>query len=314
MATSGSTDVNLTRNQIITDALMAIGVLGAEDTLAASDQTYANRVLDQMIKQWQATGIGLWAKTEATLFLTDGTAKYQLGGSGAAKASNTVVETTTTAAAALGASTIAVTTATGMAVSDNIGIVLDNNTIQWTTISAIASLTITLAATLTSAAASGNRVYTYTTAVGRPLDITQVRLRNDSDSDRVLTPLAREDYFAIYNKTTEGVPSVCYYDSQLNSAFLYVWPVPDSVDMRIKYTYTRTLDDMDSATDNPDFPQEWLLAIVFNLAVLLAPAYGKEPKVQQGLGQMASYALQTARSFDIDAGSVFFRPDTGDDR
>lgn len=312
MATSGSTNINLTRNQIITDAFMMIGVLGAEDTLAASDQTFANRILDSMIKQWQSIGIGLWAQTEATVFLTDETAKYQLGGTSPAKASNTVVETTTTAAAASGASTVVVTTATGMAASDNIGIVLDNDTIQWTTISSIASLTITLADTLTSAAASGNRIYTYTTALNRPVDISQIRLRNDSNIDRVLTKLSREDYFSIPNKDTVGVPSQYYYDPQLSSAFIYLWPKPNSVDQRLKITYTRPLEDMDASTNNPDFPQEWLLAIVYNLAVLLAPAYGKETKVQGGLGQMASFALQTAKSFDIDTGSVFIVPEGRD--
>lgn len=312
MSTSGSVNVNLNRNQIINDAFLLIGVLGAEDTLSAADQAYGNRILDIMIKQWQAMGIGLWTTTESTVFLTSGTASYQLGGSSPAKASTTVVETTTTAAAALGAGSIAVTTATGMTIGDNIGIVLDSGTIQWTTITNISSLTITLNAVLTGAAASGNRVYTYTTALNRPFDITQVRLRNNSDIDRVLTKLAREDYFAIPNKTTTGVPSLFYYDSQLTSATLYLWPVPDSVNLRLKATIQRTLEDMDAAANNPDFPQEWLLAIVYNLAVFLAPAYGKEVKIQQGLGQMANFALQTAKSFDIDAGPTFFLPDFRD--
>ncbi len=310
MATSGSTNFALTRNQIITDAFTVLGVLGAEDTLSSADLAYGNRVFDQMIKQLQADGIGIWAKTEATLFLTDGVASYQLGGSNPAKASNTVVETTSTASAALGAGTIAVTSVTGMTALDNIGIVLDSGVIQWTTITSIASLTITLGAVLTGAVASGNRVYTYTTAISRPFDITQARLRNSTDFDRLLKPVAREYYFSIPNKTTESTPTLYHYAPQLNNATLYLWPTPDSVNLRVKFTYTRTLEDMDSSTDNPDFPQEWLLALGYNLAVFLAPAYGKESKVQQGLGQLANYALTTAKNFDIDSGSVFFLPES----
>ncbi len=313
MSTSGSINFSQTRNDLIKDALTYIGCLGVEDTLGAEDLNFANRQLDKMIKAWQGQGIGIWSKTEATILLTSGVAKYQLGGSNPAKASDTVVETTTTAAASLGASTVVVASVSGMTIGDNIGIVLTGGTIQWTTITNIATLTITLGVVLTGAAASGNRIYTYTTALNRPLDVTQIRIRDNSDNDRDLgTQLAREDYFALTNKTTPGTPNAWYYDPQLVSGFIYLYPTPDSVNLRAKITYRRTLEDFDAAPNTPDFPQEWLLAITLNLAVVIAPAYGKETKVAQGLGAMANYAFSLARSLDVDAGSVFLAPSSRD--
>ena len=37
---------------------------------------------------------------------------------------------------------------------------------------------------------------------------------------------------------------------------------------------------MDSGTDDFDFPQEWFDALVYNLAMRIAPAFGKQNKLQ----------------------------------
>ena len=59
-----------------------------------------------------------------------------------------------------------------MSDADNIGIELDDGTIQWTTINgAPAGSTVTLTDALTDDVASGNAVYVYTAKTNRPMKL-----------------------------------------------------------------------------------------------------------------------------------------------
>ena len=310
MATSGSIDYNQTRNEIITDSLMLLGVLSPDQSISDSDLAFSDRILNKMVKAWMNQGIHLWTTTEATVFLTKGTEVYSLNSSSGDHASNTVSETTLSANEASGQTVLSVTSSTGMTASDNVGIELDDGTLQWTTIVSVDSVTqITVTASLTDDAASGNNVYAYTTRMGRPLDIIDVRLRNDNDDDQPVRQAGREEYFSMSDKDTEGDPLIYYYDPQLTTGKLYVWPAPDAVSDRLKITYRRAIEDFDAAGNNPDFPQEWLDAITYNLAVRLAPAYKKDDKIIKTLAPMANDMLFNAKSWDNEYGSFFHQPD-----
>lgn len=71
-------------------------------------------------------------------------------------------ETTTTtlsAGASKGATSIIVTSATGIYENESIGVTLDDGTVQWTLVGGVTGTTITLDEGLDGAAASGNTVY-----------------------------------------------------------------------------------------------------------------------------------------------------------
>lgn len=273
MATSGSINFNLTRNDIITQALYMVGAASIDQAVSNEDLSYGNNLLNMMVKSWQVAGIKLWRYAEATLFFADADNTYTLSSSGD-RASETVVETTLSAAEASGQTLLSVTSTTGMTASDFIGIELDSGDLQWTTISSVTSSTsVTVAVALTGAAASGNFVYSFTTKINRPLEITQMRSRDPDGNDLVMTPLSRDQYFALNDKTQAGRATQYFYDPQLSSGSVYVWPTPDDVQYRVKFTYKQSLEDFDGSSDDPDFPQEWLLPIVSNLALLLCAAY-----------------------------------------
>ena len=202
------------------------------------------------------------------------------------------------ATAGNGASTVVVTTATGMSSGDNIGVVLDNQTIFWTTINGSPSgTTVTLASPLTSQASSGNCVFTYTTALPRVLSIQSARLRNQSQFDKKVEIRPREDYMNIPEKFTNGDPSILYYSPQVGNGQVYIWPTPSNVNSRIEITYLREIQDFDTGSDNPDFPQEWLEAITYNLAVRVAPGYGINLS-SGGMGGNPDILVQAAQYLD----------------
>lgn len=78
MATSGSTDFNLTARQIVTFALKQLRVVGAGETPSAEDMSDGIEALNLMLKAWQMTMPNLWRQTEGTLTLTSATASYSL--------------------------------------------------------------------------------------------------------------------------------------------------------------------------------------------------------------------------------------------
>jgi hypothetical protein len=280
MATSSSTNFLQTRNEIISDALRLIGKLGVGDSLDANDADFCSSMLNKMIKAWQGQGIHLWREQEGTLFLRDGVSEYTLSSTSTDQAGDNVVETTLSAAEAVAQTVLSVTSTTGISVSDNVGIELDDGTRQWTTVSSVGASTITVADALTGAAASGNTVFAYTNQTGKPMQVTSARLRNADGTDIVLTILGRKEFMEIANKTTEGTPVQAYISFLATSAQVYLWPVPNDINERVKFSYVRAVQDFDSGSDDPDFPSEWLEALTFNLAIRIAPAYGIQIKSQ----------------------------------
>lgn len=317
--TSGNITFNQTAAQIITDAMMILNIVGAGDVINNNDLNFGMNILNKMTKAWMGQGIHLWTEKAGTIFLVQGQAKYLLqAGANGAKASDgsgTPVETTLSVAAGSGANSITVTTTTGMSVNDVIGVCQTNQVILWTTIQSINSNTVTLNTTLTSAAALGNGVFTYTTQLPRILSVQSARLRNNSGFDRKMDIKAREDYMNIPQKNITGSPIILFCSPQLGADEVYIWPAPSDVNQRIEITYLYPIQDFTSSTDLPDFPQEWLEALTFNLAVRLAPAYGislSSGGIQGNpdlLLQAANY-LEQMKAWDSEQPSISIVPRT----
>jgi hypothetical protein len=227
MATSGSTDFSLTRNEIIQESLELLGVVAAEETPAAADVETAARSLNMMIKSWQSKGISLWRQTEGSLGLTAGTASFTMGAGG-----------------------------------------------------------------------------DFTTS--RPLRISSARLSVGS-IETPLQEVSRAEYFDLPNKTSSGRPSLFYYDPQLGLGKIYLWPtVAAGVTATLKFSFQRSVEDFDAAGDTPDFPQEHLEAISYNLAARLAPKFGTT--IGQEVAAIAISSLDDLMGWDREPASVFFQP------
>lgn len=305
MSTSASYDFNIQRDNIIKRAYQLINVYGFDDSVSTNDNNYAIDILNGMLKVWQVEGINLWKRKIGYLFTELNVASYDLGSvSGAENATNTYVSTTLSSDAALGASTVSLTSTTGMSASDFIGIELNDGSRQWTTISGSPGSPTTLVATLTAAASSGNTVITYTTKINRPLKlITGITIDLDSTNQTAaeMAPISHDEYLTIPVKSTAGKPNNFHYSKQLDNSLpytgkLYLYPRPNNVNHIISFSYLDSIQDMDSSTNDLDLPQEWIYPVIVNLATELAYAYGKfqelqvlEPKAQQ-LKEIVKYS------------------------
>jgi hypothetical protein len=234
MATSGSADFSITRNDLVKYALINLGVLGEGETPSSTQYTDGAMILNMIVKAWHADGMPLWARKQTSFALT-ATTTYNIG----------VGQTINTA---------------------------------------------------------------------RPLKIYNSFLRNSSDIDRQITLLPREEYDRLSSKQTEGIPTALFYDPQ-GGATAYgtinLWPKPDTTaiaDYTCFITYQRPFEDFDGATDTPDFPQEWYMALLWMLSWAISPSYGIPPKERAQFLEEAVRLKLEALSFGMEEGSVIIGP------
>lgn len=192
-------------------------------------------------------------------------------------------------------------------VGDHIGIELDSGAMQWTYIGAALSTTTTLVDALSGTVAVDNHVYVYSNKVQRPVEVIEARRRNSDDKDIPLGILSRDQYMALSDKTSEGPPNSIYYDAQVTNGVVRVWLEPNDMKDRIYMTIKRLIADFDSSSDDADFPPEGLEALKFNLAIRLAPEYGK--KVSPEVIFLANSTKAALEAVDRENVSVFFKVD-----
>ena len=313
MATSGSYDSNSTRNQIIDTALRKIGVLAEGETSSSQQVADAASDMERMIKAWQGQGIHIWKETEAVLFLATSQSIYSLGATTTDHyvLYDDLTTTTLSAAAADTATSLTVSSISGISDGDYIGIVMDDTTIHWSTVNGTPSgSTVNIDDAIDDDAASGNAVYAYTSKAVRPLQVRSARVQLDSTSETIVTEVGGEGYFDLANKAASGVPISYYYKPALSNGKLYLYPTTSDERYYLNLTTYIPIEDFDTSSNNPDFPVEWHEAIVWNLGKRLLPEYGiNDPVTVQMVIGMAAESLQIASDFDVEEGDIIIMPD-----
>lgn len=314
MTVSGTNTFNLVRNQIIEEAFKEIGVLTPNRSLTNEEMNDGALKLNLFCKSLIASESFLWKTEQAVLFLEPGQAAYILDGS-TSNCTQVYTETALSADVISGATSITVNDTTGFVIGYFIGIIQSDSTALWTTITNIVGTTITLNNALSTSATSGASVFAYQTKIGRPERIQNAQARIDSgtgsNQDIPMVQLSRDTYFDIPVKDISARPNQYYYDKQLTSGIIYLWPIPDSsVDM-IVLTFIKQIYDFDAPNDNADFPVEWLTPIILGLANRLVRSYGRlDATEKEQLKRDAEEALADVEGYDREPTSIYFQPAT----
>lgn len=305
-------DYTETARELLEDALRLAGVLDIEASASSGVIEHARRALNKYLKHLQTKGSQRWRETEGVLFLTGGQQTYELGPDGdEACAASELVATNLSAAAILGATSLTVDSTAGMAEADIIGIELADGTRQWTTIAAggvVSATTLTISDALTGAASNDAQVVTYTNIIERPVRLSNVRRRDDSGIEVPVELVSRQEYMEQALKSSSGKANTVYYSRQLETGTLHVWPTADDVTDQLRFTYERTMHDVDTVDDSLDLPQEALEAIEYGVALRLAIKYGKRDRIMI-LKPEAEQKEAELLGFDAEDTSVFFAPD-----
>lgn len=322
MATSGSWNYSVTASDIITGALEDINVLEAGESVDSDDSTVALRTLNQLVKQWQgnadqAQGLKVWTRQRITLFLAKNQVKYLVGpGASDARATTSYGRTTVSSAYTSGTSlnvtsltdtTTNVGTTVTMTASDIIGVVLDDGTIAWTTISAAASSPITIGGDLGGAAAAGNYVYWFTSRAQRFVDIEHAALR---DEELIDTPVSVytdvQQYEGMPQKDGEGDPTAILVEPLTTQTRVTLDFAPQDVTKQLRLTVIYPSEDYDATSDDIAYPQEWFAALEWELAKRLAPKFNKRWTETHELNW--KQATQIARQLNPQATTIYFQP------
>lgn len=313
MPTSGSVDFSVSRDNILTDALILAGAVGPDDSVPSNWTTHAARQLNKVVKALTAKRIGLWARKTGYILPVSNTNSTILGPTGG-HATLSYTRTALAADVTDGATSITVDSATGIADTYNIGIEQSDGSMHWTTVSGAPSgTTITLTAAVTEDCDEDAYVWVYQTKLQRPLRIVTAYSSNLTDSSTpsdVQLDIVGKEVFDLQNtKTTEGTPTILAYDPQLDNGVAYYWPRFADGKSLIVISFQRPFEDFDAANDTPDFPQEWYDALCYLTAVRLAGAYGMPASERGALRSEANDALMLALENEPEEGSLFLQAD-----
>lgn len=316
MASSGVATHNPSLSSIINDAYRRANIIRDDETPSGNAQATALSLLNDIVKAWQAQNIRVWTLEEGVLFLQPGQYRYQLGLTSTDEFSDAwdYLSTTLSASAAASATSITVDSVSPLATSDRIGVQLDSGAVQWTTVSSISTLTVSLGAALTGAASSGNKVFGYTSRIIRPLKISRASAIafGGTPSETPVDIISRKEYMDLPNKSDTGEPVSIHYGPKLPLGELFVWPSPVGADTGIRFTYQRPIFDFVSNSDTADFPAEWQMALKSSLAYHLAVRNQMPVSRINELKAIAEGSAMLVASWDRESESIIMQPDIED--
>lgn len=145
-----------------------------------------------------------------------------------------------------------------------------------------------------------------------PLKILQATLVDTtSDSSIEMEIKALYEYYRFTPAVTSGQPIQLYYTPRVNYGEILLWPTPDTsaaAYKQVRIVYQAPFEDFVSNTDTPNFPKEWYQAVIYQLAVALAPEYGVPLDDRRTLMQEAKMYTDEANSFGMDETSIYIQP------
>jgi hypothetical protein len=155
--------------------------------------------------------------------------------------------------------------------------------------------------TVLSSFTTANGTASYTIGTGQtwdtsqPIEIENAYVRAD-DNDYFVEPIKRREYLKIANKTKSGRPIKLYFERGDSAGTVYLWPVPTAAET-IWLDMRKGIATYAAVGDTVTLPSGYERALVWNLALELAPDYETEPS--EMIKQMAAQSL--AAIFDINS-------------
>mgnify|MGYP006282608189 CR=1 FL=1 len=145
------------------------------------------------------------------------------------------------------------------------------------------------------------------TAAARPFRIYGINRKATTGGNEVpLLELSRKSWMEVPTKSSTGTPVQYYYDPQMTTGKLYIWPAPIDTTYKLILSMDRPLTDILDDTETYDFPQEWLELLCYGLAWRLSPEYGMSIAERQQLGTEYATLRDIILSGDTESNSVYF--------
>ena len=279
MATSGSYDFTVTRDNIIKATLTKLKVIDHDGTPTTAQVNSLSVVLNAMVKAWRSDGVFLWSLEETVQALTASTIVVGTDGN-----DYECIKAHTSAAAnkpITGANYLDYWKATGDT----------GDGVAWVTATAYVCIAEnSLAAEI--------------------IGIDRAFYRSSEYVDTPLRPITREEYMAIGNKTTKATPTMVWFSRELGQSKMVLSPIPpDGATGRVHYDAIKKSQDFDAAGDNPDFTEEWFEALYLGLADKVSLSFNLPRGERMDLKNEAMMAKNLAMMGDNENTSLQISPE-----
>jgi len=157
---------------------------------------------------------------------------------------------------------------------------------------------------------------TYTIGTGMTLDTPfPVKLlqaiRTENNAKIPMEVISRQEYNQLPTSNSDS-PLKVNYQPFINYGTISFWPTPTSSNTAtVTLVYQRPFQYFTSSAETMDFPEEWYSALIYNLAVRLAPEWGVPLPDRQLLMQEAKMYTEDALMVGQEDASFFISPDRG---
>jgi hypothetical protein len=149
----------------------------------------------------------------------------------------------------------------------------------------------------------------------KPLKVIQGFYRNVQITPYIDTPVmvvSKQEYNMLGSKFSTGTANTIFFDPKKLNGLLYVYLTPDTnsqSNLQLHLVAQMPLNDITASTDVPDFPNEWMNCLMWNLADQLSLEYGVPMNSRQEIAQRAASYKEQLSDWDVEASSTFFQPD-----
>jgi len=141
---------------------------------------------------------------------------------------------------------------------------------------------------------AGTSTYTMGTAgtasTVRAKKILNAFVRDSGNYDHPVRIISENEYNAITDKTTRGRPYLLFYDPKYAVGVINLYYTPNAVET-MYIESLQLMQDLDAVTDTITLPDDYEEAIIYNLAIRLAPEHEVPTPVE--VAALASASLES---------------------
>lgn len=149
----------------------------------------------------------------------------------------------------------------------------------------------------------------------KPLKVIQGFYRNNSVTPPIDVPLqilSKQEYNLLGSKQSQGVGNSIFYDLKKNYGILSVYLEPNAfvaTNYNLHLVTQMPMNDLLYGQDVPDFPNEWMNCLLWNLCDQVAIDYQVPANHRQEFMAKAKLYKDQMTDFDVESTSTFFQPD-----
>ena len=107
-----------------------------------------------------------------------------------------------------------------------------------------------------------------------------------------------KEYENLPHRGSDGEPVTYCFLREAKDGKMFVWGTPTKFGEYLKFTYVRTLRLLDGVRDIPDFPDEYIAAVIDAFAVYLAHQYKVPSNRIKELEEKAAKSMENAQLHD----------------